>query len=60
MLNLGVFWRLASGKEVATCLYEYPINPIKLWAGVSQERRQNSNVYTELNSLLIRRCQECH
>ena len=34
-LNLGVLWRLASGKEVATCWYEYPINPIKPWAGVS-------------------------
>ena len=34
-LNLGVLWRPASGKEVATCWYEYPINPIKPWAGVS-------------------------
>ena len=36
ILNLGVLWRPASGKEVATCWYEYPINPIKSWAGVSQ------------------------
>src|SRR6185437_1267739 len=34
-LNLGVLWRPASGKEVATCCYEYSINPIKPWAGVS-------------------------
>ena len=32
-LNLGVLWRPASGKEVATCWYEYPINPIKPWPG---------------------------
>ena len=35
-LNLGVLWRPASGKEVVTCWYEYPINPIKPWVGVSQ------------------------
>src|SRR6185295_14079167 len=34
-LNLGVLWRPAFGEEVATCWYEYPINPIKPWAGVS-------------------------
>ena len=33
--NLGVLWRLAFGKEVATYWYEYPINPIKPWAGMS-------------------------
>src|SRR6185503_7788391 len=37
-LNLGVLWRPASRKEVATCWYKYPINPIKPWAGVSQSR----------------------
>jgi hypothetical protein len=26
---IGVLFRWASGKEVATCWYEYPINPIK-------------------------------
>ena len=35
MLNLGVLWRPASRKEVAICWYEYPINPIKPWAGMS-------------------------
>ena len=34
-LNLGVLWRQASGKEVAPCWYEYPINPIKPWTEVS-------------------------
>ena len=28
-LNFRVLWRWASGKNVATCLYESPINPIK-------------------------------
>ena len=34
-LNLGVLWRPASGKKVTICWYEYPINHIKPWAGVS-------------------------
>jgi len=34
-LNLGVLWRSASGKDVATCWYECPINPIKSWVGMS-------------------------
>ena len=33
-LNLGVICRWASGKEVATYWYEYPINPVKPWAGM--------------------------
>ena len=41
-LNLGVLWRSVSGKEVATCLYEYPINPIKPRAGVSHFVRQQN------------------
>jgi len=32
-LNFRVLWRWASGKEIATCWYESPINPIKPWAG---------------------------
>ena len=32
-LNFRVLWRWASGKEVTTCWYESPINPIKPWAG---------------------------
>ena len=32
-LKFRVFWRWASGKEVATCWYESPINSIKPWAG---------------------------
>ena len=34
MLNLGDLKRWASRKKVATYWYEYPINPIKPWAGV--------------------------
>jgi hypothetical protein len=34
LLNFGVLSRWASGKEVTTCWYEYPINPVKLWAGM--------------------------
>ena len=32
-LNFRVLWRWALGKEVATCWYESPINPIKPWVG---------------------------
>ena len=32
MLNFRVLSRWASGKEVTTCWYESPINPIKPWA----------------------------
>ena len=28
---------MASGKEVATYWYEYPINPVKPWAGMLQK-----------------------
>jgi hypothetical protein len=33
-LNLRVLWRWASGKEVATCCYGYPIILVKPWAGM--------------------------
>jgi hypothetical protein len=36
MLNFGVLSRWASRKEVATCWYEYPINPVKPWAEMLQ------------------------
>ena len=36
-LNLEVLWRPASEKEVVTCWYEYPINPIKPCVRMSQK-----------------------
>jgi len=36
-LTSKVLLRSASEKELATCWYEYPINPIKLWAEMSQQ-----------------------
>ena len=57
MLNLRVLWRPASGKEVATCWYEYPINPIKLWVGIShthplRERRPRRSIPSQERPLL--------
>ena len=41
--NFGVLSRLASEKEVATCWYKYPINPIKPSAGVSHTDRKTAH-----------------
>ena len=56
-LTLRVLWRSASGKEVATCWYEYPINPIKPWAGVShanplRDRRPRRSIPSQERPLL--------
>ena len=49
MLNFGVLLRPTFGKEVATCLYEYPINPIKPWAGVSHARPLKRSTSSSVN-----------
>ena len=51
-LNLGVLWRSASEKEVATYWYEYPINPIKPWAGVSQSIGYGRGPWDKVNGEL--------
>ena len=70
-LTSEFFWRSASGKEVATCWYEYPINPIKPRAGVSHthplKRPTSSSVNpkpgtSSLGHVLYVQCQRpmCH
>ena len=56
-LNFGVLWRPASGKKVTTCWYDYPINPIKLWVGVShahplKDRRPRQSIPSQERPLL--------
>ena len=56
-LNLGVLWRSASRKKITTCWYEYPINPIKTWAGMShthplRDRRPRRSIPSQERPLL--------
>jgi hypothetical protein len=49
-LNFRVLWRLASGKEVTTCWYEYPINPVKSWARMLHHHPLKRPTSSSINS----------
>jgi hypothetical protein len=48
-LNLRILWRWASRKEVTTCLYEYPINPIKPQVGMAHPHPLKRPTSSSLN-----------